>query len=382
MLGQSLNEAARDGKRAYLFFDEVQNLRWWDAELKFLVDHSDVSVVITGSSALRIEEGRDSLAGRITTLDGGVLSLTEIGAFAGIDLGEPLLRDNGLAALADPGFWRSVRERGEAIAPVRDEAFRRFSERGGYPLAQANDETPWADVAEQLNETVIRRVIQHDLRLGDRGRRRDPELLEEVFRLACRYAGQSPAPQLFAREAEFAMGSGTSAQQVRSYLRFLDDSLLVRLIHPLESRLKRRRGHPELCLADHGLRASWLQEEIPLDVQRLREAPDLTRFAGHIAESVAGACLSSISGLQVAHAPARDDRDEIDFVLTVGDRRIPIEVKYQRRIDGFRDTAAIRGFLETRANRAPFGVLVSQTEAGIPDPRIVNVPLSSLLLLR
>ena len=382
VLGSTLNQAAQEGRKVYLFLDEVQNLRGWDTQLKFLVDSSTVSVVVTGSAALRIERGRDSLAGRITTLEGGVLSLTEIGAFAGIDLGRPLLLDNGLENLAGSDFWSSLREHGESLAQARDEVFRRFSERGGYPLAQANYDVPWADVAEQLNETVVRRVIQHDLRLGDRGRRRDAELLEEVFRLACRYAGQAPGAQLFAREAQRALGANVGYQRINSYLSFLNDSLLLRLIRPLELRLKRTRGYSKVCLADHGLRASWLQEEVPLDMEQLRERPEMTTLAGHIAESVTGSCLSSISGLQIAHFPGRTDEPEVDFVLTVGDRRVPVEVKYQARIDPLRDTEGIRSFLEKRANNAPFGVLVSQFAAQLDDPRIVSVPLSSLLLLR
>lgn len=383
VLGATLNGAAHDGRTAYLFLDEFQNLRRWDAQLKFLVDHSTVHVVVTGSSALRIELGRDSLAGRITTLEGGVLSLAEIAEFAGRDCGEPFLVGNGLSALKTPDLWRSLRERGEDLAPHRDEAFRRFSERGGYPLAQAEYGTPWEDIAEQLNETVVRRVIQHDLRLGDRGRRRDPDLLEEVFRLACRYAGQAPGPQLFVREAQRALGANVGVQRIRSYLNFLDESLLIRLVRPLELRLRRTRGSPKICLADHGLRASWLQEEIPLDPRQLRERPEMTPLAGHIAESVVGAYLAGVSGLQLAHLPKRaDDEPEVDFVLTVGDRRIPLEVKYQARIDPLRDTDGLRAFLETRANNAPFGVLVTQTAVTVDDPRIVSLPLSSLLLLR
>ena len=69
------------------------------------------------------------------------------------------------------------------------------SERGGYPLVHLRADTPWEYLADPLNETVIKRVIQHDLRLGERGRKRDPALVEELFRLCCRYAGQSPAIQ-------------------------------------------------------------------------------------------------------------------------------------------------------------------------------------------
>ena len=39
----------------------------------------------------------------------------------------------------------------------------------GDPIAHARAAVPWPEVADQLNATVIRRVIQRDLRVGDRG---------------------------------------------------------------------------------------------------------------------------------------------------------------------------------------------------------------------
>ena len=83
------NTLAQAGATAYLFFDEVQNVDRWDAQLKSLVDNASVKVVVTGSSALRIELGRDSLAGRINTIEAGVLSLTEIGALRGFPTPKP-----------------------------------------------------------------------------------------------------------------------------------------------------------------------------------------------------------------------------------------------------------------------------------------------------
>jgi hypothetical protein len=75
-------------------------------------------------------------------------------------------------------FWADLKTYGRQNQAVRDQAFSAFSERGGYPIAQARADRPWEEVADQLNETVIRRVIQHDLRLGERGRKRDQNLLE------------------------------------------------------------------------------------------------------------------------------------------------------------------------------------------------------------
>lgn len=382
ILGKTLNEAARDGEKTFLFFDEVQNLRSWAEQLKHLVDTSTTQVVVTGSSALRIEQGRDSLAGRITGIESGVLSLTEISLFHGTPLGDPFLKDNGLGVLAEDSFWRDLASHGRAVSSARNAVFKEFSDRGGYPLVHTHREVEWAALADQLNETVIKRVIQHDLRVGERGRKRDAQLLEEVFRLACRYVGQSPAAATLADEARRSLNANIGGQRAAHYLRFLGDTLLLRLIDPLEIRLKRKGGNAKICLADHGLRASWLQETIPLDAEGLEANPHLSDLAGRIAESVAGAVLSTVNGLDIAHLPERGKDPEVDFVLTVGTRRIPLEVKYQRRIDPQRDTRGLRAFMEKEANNAPFGVLVCREDCALSDPDIVALPLSTLMLLR
>jgi predicted AAA+ superfamily ATPase len=383
VLKTTLNETAKQGSPVYLFFDEVQNLKDWAPQLKSLVDNSTTHVLVTGSSALRIELGRDSLAGRITTIEAGVLSLTEVGMFHNLDLGKPFLVDNGLDALKHIDYWRGLRSHGQELKDSRDTAFRWFSDRGGYPLVHQRADVPWGQLADQLNETIIRRVIEHDLRVGERGRKRDAPLLEEVFRLACRYVGQSPGLTIFARELQRALAANVGPQRISHYLRFLGDTLLLRLIEPMEIRLKRKRGSPKICLADHGLRASWLQEIVPLTPDELAANPHLTTLAGHIAKSVVGAALSTIPSLDISHLPARGGEPEIDFVLTIGTMRIPLEVKYQRSVDPLRDTEALRTFIEKAVNNAPFGILVTQSdEATVSDPRLVALPLSSFMLLR
>lgn len=383
ILKQTLNDAARKGLKTYLFFDEVQNLKNWAPQLKFLVDTSTTQAIVTGSSALRIELGRDSLAGRITTIEAGLLSLTEIAQFYGQSLGEPFLPDNGVEPVTRKEFWLDLAAHGRNLGDLRNQVFARFSAVGGYPLVHKRQNVPWTQLADQLNETVIRRVIQHDLRVGERGRKRAAPLLEEVFRLACRYIGQAPGTALLAREAHRALTANVGEQRITHYLRFLGDTLLLRLIEPLEIRLKKKRGNLKICLADHGLRASWLQEIIPLTPLELDAEPHLAVLAGHIAESIVGATLSTIYSLDLAHFPERDGEPEVDYVLTVGTKRIPLEVKYHRRLDPLRDTEGLRTFIEKTANNSPFGLIITQDDStGVEDPRIVSLPLSSLMLLR
>jgi len=57
-------------------------------------------------------------------------------------------------------------------------------------------------------------------------------------------------------------------------------------------------------------------------------------------------------------------------------------VKYRRRVED-RDTVGLRSFIEKPHYNAPFGILVTLVDGIISDdPRIVPLPLSSLLLMR
>jgi len=380
---RTFNEAARAGEIAYVFLDEVQNLRDWAPQIKSLVDHHTVRVLVTGSSSLRIEAGLDSLAGRIASVDMGTLLLREI---AGLRFGAsvtPALGENELERFTQRQFWEDLVPRGRSEADLRNRAFAAFSERGGYPRAQQEWQVPWPEMADHLNETVIQRAISHDLRTGERGRKRDQTLLEEVLRLACRYAGQAPGQSAFVPEIKQALHANISWQRVLAYLRFLDGALLLRLIPPLEIRLKKRHAPSKICLCDHALRASWLQEIVPLDPQMMAKNPHLSDMAGRIAESAAGYFLASIPHLDLAHFPERGAEPEVDYILTVGAVRIPLELKYRLRIDPFEDTRGLRAFLEKQVYNAPFGILVTMhNDVSVPDPRILPVPLSTLLWMR
>ncbi len=173
-----------------LLFDEVQNLPSWAPQIKHLVDNHDVRALITGSSSLRIESGRDSLAGRITTFDLGALLLREIAAIRSGSTIEPFWKDNGLESLLHPDLWREANHRGVEDSHERLRASREFSRRGAYPIAH------------------------------DRADVRDEKLLEEVFRLCCRYAGQAPGQSVFVPEIQQALAGNVGWNRILNYLRF------------------------------------------------------------------------------------------------------------------------------------------------------------------
>lgn len=382
VLGRSFNEAAHQKEPAYLLFDEIQNLPDWAVQLKHLVDIHAVRVLITGSSSLRIEAGRDSIAGRVTTITMGPLALREISGIRTGSSAQAYWGDDANGQLGQLEFWQGALAHAAKEREPRRAAFQAFSERGGYPFAHEAKDASWTDLAAFLNETVISRALQHDLRIGERGRRRDERLLEEVFRLSCRYAGQTPGQAAFIPELQGVLNANIGYNRVQQYLKFLDATLLLRLIEPLELRLKKRKAAPKICICDHALRAAWLQEVVPLAPEALREDVHLSTLAGRIAESTLGYFLVTTPGVELAHLPERDGNPEVDFILTCGTKRIPIEVKYRRKIDS-EDARGLLAFLEKPANNAPFGLLVTlEDDVTVADPRIVPLSLSSLLWLR
>lgn len=126
ILGSTFNAVAKAGESAYLFMDEVQNLDSWAPQIKNLADNHAVRILVTGSSSLRIEAGRDSLAGRITTIDLGPLLLREIAELRFKESVAPYWGENNLDALTSPDFWRSANVRGAQDSEIRRRSFSAF----------------------------------------------------------------------------------------------------------------------------------------------------------------------------------------------------------------------------------------------------------------
>ena len=163
VIGQSFQAFAREQKGpVYLLLDEVQNLPDWATQLKHLVDLQPVRAIVTGSSALRIEAGRDSLAGRVSTIEIGPLLLREISEMHGASPIAPFLPYNGLGVLKDKTFWENLRSFGEAHRALRDQAFAWFSDLGGYPLAHKREDATWecrANLSRQSSSARFKTIF-------------------------------------------------------------------------------------------------------------------------------------------------------------------------------------------------------------------------------
>jgi predicted AAA+ superfamily ATPase len=384
VLQDSMNRFAQKGEPVYLFFDEVQNLKTWAPQVKSLVDHVAAKTLVTGSSALRIADAQDSLAGRIFPIELGPLRLSEIVGvrqFGDLPPFEPTPR---IEAWVEKDFWLDLASYASKHAKVLKKAFDSFSDVGGYPVCHKPDANR-AELSVLITRTVVERTLIHDLRAGPGGRRRDRGVLEETFRRVCRYAGQGVRARRIKDEVAEVLGPGVRDKSVHDAIKFLANALLVHEVPPLEA-LTKRQAHPsKLCLCDHFVREAWLQEQVPIAPRQLAQANEaVSTTAGHLIESDIGYYLKGIPGSDVSLSwfPARNQEPEVDFVLTLGLSRIPIEIKYRRgRPDGG-GLAGLRSFCSQAKYNAPFGLLITQELSGALNEKIVALPAYALLSVR
>jgi predicted AAA+ superfamily ATPase len=383
ILKRTLNRASQSGQPAYLLFDEVQNLHDWSVQLKILADNADARIVVTGSSALRIAKGKENLAGRMDTIELGPLRLWEVAGIRGIRGLEPFAPDAPREEWKKRDFWLGLIAHGKKHAKARDEAFRHFSQLGGYPLCHDTRETDESRLREQVVAGVINKTIESDPEHRRRAAPLNTELVREVFRMVCRYAGQAVTPKRIGDELHQLLQSSVPNARVVEAIQFLADSLLIYPVSPIEMLAKKQGPPPKLCVCDHFVRNGVLQETIPLEPVALKNCEEaVATQAGHLIESVLGYFLKGIPGVELSWFPERAKEPEIDLVLTIGTVRIPVEVKYRRgNVDGSA-VAGIDAFCGRPAYAAPFGIVVTQSTEGPIGKNAIAVPASTFLLLQ
>jgi predicted AAA+ superfamily ATPase len=177
--------------------------------------------------------------------------------------------------------------------------------------------------------------------------------------------------------ASIAHDAGLSPATARRYINLLETSFqVVRIPAYAVNRGKRLTKAPKLFWTDTGLGAHLAGLFTEGTLLHSREW-------GHWLENWVGLHLMVYSDL---HSPRpslshwrTSHGQEVDFVLEVGRRLLPIEVKATPRPSG-RDLRGLHTFLDSYPE-APFGILACQCDAPVLlSSRILALPISHLLL--
>ena len=281
-----------DKKGAVLVMDEIQKVPGWSDTVKSLWDadtrqKKPLHVVLLGSSPLLIQSGlTESLAGRFEIIPATHWTYDECRTAFGWDLN-------------------------------------RYIYYGGYPGASPliNERERWARyVVDSLIETTISRDILLMTRVDK------PALLRRLFQLGCTYSGQILSYQKMLGQLQDAGNTTTLAH----YLELLAGAGLVSGLSKFSGHVIRQRGSsPKLQVMNTALMTAQSDMAIE-DALRDRE------FWGRLVESAVGAYLINCAieqGFKVFYW--RDRNQEVDFVISKGNKILAIEVKSGRSKEVF-----------------------------------------------
>lgn len=387
----TFNNMAEKGLPVYIFLDEFQGVKNWNSQLKYISDIGECRIFVTGSSALRIIAGKESMAGRVHWNEINTLGLSEISGLRKLGSLSPYCPEINLSEWTKKEFWiklKNAKWRDGDKSVLIDSVYESFCDFGGYPFCHTDKEILWKDAEDYLFDTVVAKTIDLDLKakfestIPGSSTSLDATLLKNAFRVLCKYTGHDISISKLCEGLNSTCSSSLKPAQIRKILEFFELSMLIKIINPFEHRLKNPKDNVKICLCDHAIRRAWLKEDVPLYGTNTN-----SDLAGHVMEGIIGTFFKSIKQLGVSYFPpvgkGKDAEGEVDFILEIGVHHIPVEVKYKN------DPclgAGMKSFLDKKVYNAPFGLIITKDELPTNsfggDERVIPIAAKKLLMLK
>ena len=273
-------------KELLLVIDEIQKIPDWTNKVKYLWDKdtrdgTNIKLFILGSSPLLVLKGlNESMAGRFEIIDIPHWSFEEMKKAFGFSLEEYI-------------FF------------------------GGYPGAEGliKDEERWV---KYIKESLIETTISRDVLLLTRIDK--PALLRRLFELGCHYSGQILSYNKMLGQLHDAGNTTTLAH----YLDLLSSARMLTGLHKFSTKeIQKRSSSPKLLVMNTALMSA--QSDL-----KFEEAFKDKIFWGRLVESAVGShLLNSIMGSRLKLFYWRESNDEVDFILSQGQKVTAIEVTTQ-----------------------------------------------------
>jgi len=207
-------------QKAYIFLDEIQNVKTLPSVVKYLFDHNDIKFYLTGSSSFYLKNlFSESLSGRKFIFELYPLDFEEFLWFKD----QKISLSAGYDRLS--GFYRE------------------YLDYGGFPGVVLEDS---ADKKVLKLDDVLGSYFQIDVK-NLAGFRDNDNLKKLLFLLAVRVGSKPEVGKL-------AESLGVSRQTVYQYLTFFEQTYLIHLVRPLfGSRDVQIRNLPKIYFGDTGL---------------------------------------------------------------------------------------------------------------------------------
>jgi hypothetical protein len=231
-----------EGRRLWVFFDEIQYLKDWEVHLKSLVDtFRAIRFVASGSAAAALRmKSRESGAGRFTDFMLPPLTFSEYLDFAGQE-GRLIAEEP-----AEPG--RAPTYRALSIEALNVE-FVNYLNYGGFPEAVMNPavrENPTRFLRQDIVDKVLLKDLPSLYGIGD------TQELNRFFNVLAYNTGDELSPERLSKD------TGIGKQKLLDYLEYLEAAFLIKRVHRVDEtarRMKRARTF-KVYLTNPSIRAA------------------------------------------------------------------------------------------------------------------------------
>lgn len=361
----------------YFFLDEIQELKDWERILKNWYDLGfKLKLVISGSSSIWISKGaEESLLGRIKTTVMMPLKFSETLRYKNI-LPESFSteRDRIREALIktvekqDVKIFNNELERfaGE-ISEKRNEIeieLNRYLVIGGYPefLTISDYNKIGESIRDKIKLIFFKDIVRYF-------KIRNPEVLEDLFKLLAKNSGS------LVNLIQTANILGIERPTLRDYIKYLTKAYLIKGSEFYsQSRKSRIRKQEKIYVLDVGIRngiSDYLDD-------------NLLKDESEVGKVVEGVLFDHLLRLKYNLEPGPEsnifyykNKNEIDFIIEVRRKPIPIESKY-RNVLPEKNIIEINEFLKD--NKSPFGIVVTKSLLKT-EGNVIKIPLWLFLLI-
>lgn len=371
----------RLSERIYVLLDEVQSLPDWELYLKRWFDFGyEIKFIVSGSASTEImRDGSESLVGRFRPQIVVPMKFLEVLRYHSYDVHEDRydlvnwrLRDavrEGVVTGDVDLMFESFREANRQLIGERDQVLIYLNDymlRGGYPEVVTHlDFHKSADILRNYLYLTIYRDVVKTFRI------RDPDAFESMFAVLASECCHR------VNYTELSSELGVKRDTLKDYLYYMEHSYLV-----TESRFytrnvrKQARREKKVYINDNGLRNSIL------GLLGSNNVLDSAQVGVIVENLVANHCRRLRFNLEPTLESGLyywydEDGREVDVVLSLFRRPLPIEIKYRETVSDS-DIRGLHSFLDEHA--APVGFVVTKNLLR-RDADIIYVPLWLFLIL-
>jgi predicted AAA+ superfamily ATPase len=278
----------QDGKRVFVFIDEIQYLKNPSEFLKLIADHHrNIKLIVSGSSSFEIRSKfKDSLVGRTINFEIFNLSFEEYLMFK--------------KYYYKQGDKITEKKQGEL-----ELMYREYVLFGGYPKVVLIDEVEMKEKRlQQIIDTYIKKDIKELANIDN------VESFNKLLEILASQSGQ------MINTRELSNTCDLSAPTIEKYLFILEQIYIIKLVRPYSGNVRSEISKmPKVFFYDTGLmQMLWLKS-----LQK--------EIIGNVFETSVFCELVKKYGRENIYYWRTKDRREIDFILKDKNALIPIEVK-------------------------------------------------------